>query len=86
MQRSAVELSLGRLRRSTGRGLGEEGLPGREGSMCKGAAVGGRRALSELQGCGWVPARLRETADEAVELGWAPVMEAHETERKSSEV
>lgn len=43
MQRSAVELSLGRLRRSTGRGLGEEGLPGREGSMCKGAAVGGRR-------------------------------------------
>lgn len=48
--------------------------------------VGEGMALSELQGCGWVPARLRETADEAVELGWAPVMEAHETERKSSEV
>lgn len=47
--------------------------------------VGEGMALSELQGCGLVPARLRETTDEAVELSWAPVMEAHETQRKSLE-
>lgn len=46
-------------------------------------------ALSELQGCGWVPAGPRETPDEAVEVGgpqsWRLTSMVRESPRKSSE-